>query len=99
MLFFLHTNLSPQLVTYQAESFPLPMTLTLLKPSSLNKIRLLQVNLRNIASSPCSVGLALNESKWKAQRRARKLSPIIATYKLNDHALGISFAVKSPIHF
>ena len=39
-------------------------------------------------------GSGSNESKCKVQRITRKLNPVIASYELNEHALGISTVEK-----
>ena len=54
--------------------------------------KLLQADLRNLTYWSSSVGLAFNDSKGKMQRITGKLNPVIASYELNDHALGISTA-------
>ena len=51
--------------------------------------RLRQADLRNLAWSS-SVGLSFNDSKGKMKRITGKLNPVIASFEMNNHALGIS---------
>ena len=44
-----------------------------------------------------SGGLAFNESKCKAHRITRKLTPVTASCQLNEQVLGTSTAEKRPL--
>ena len=90
MLFLLYANSLPDVVKSSrvatlADDTKISKTIVTQEDSWL-----LQANLRNLASWSSSVGLAFNESKCKVQRITRKLNPVIASYELNEHVLGIS---------
>ena len=96
MLFHSFANLLPDVVQSSrvaafADDPNFSKTIVTREDSSL-----LQADLRNFFSWPSSGGLVFNESKCKVHRMTKKLTPVTASYQLNEQVLGTSTAEKRP---
>ena len=94
MLFLFYANTLPDMKSSRVATFADDTKILNHRYSRGISLLLLQADWRNLTCWSSSVGPAFNESKCKMQQITRKLNPLIATYELKKHALGISTTEK-----